>query len=273
MDYSYTRERITPENSGSMDLSILVSKDGFSFYLCSRSLPFDPVCFFSKQIETTEHLNLFNELNDYKEFDRLIFNRSVIVFHTGAFSIVPDEFYSAWQHEQLLFLTSKRKEGIVHLVSRSSEMNLNVIFEMPGELFDSLVSRFPGIRIIHSACPSMHFGYREKGPACIIYHYGSSISLCIISDHKLKLFNIFTVQNENDLVYFTSNALRNCNIPVQGLRLYIMGRRDSGSPDFELMKRYITEPSHYKPDYAGNNELNIPENLIFNHLEGLFCES
>jgi hypothetical protein len=273
MDYSYIREKITKEISVTSELSILLSQDGFSFYISPKDKPDNPLFFFSRQTDHKDYNSLLNEIQGFKDFEQFNFERSIAVFHTESFSVIPDEFYHPEYHDEYLFLTRPKNEKAVSLVSRISELNLHVLFEMPLNLYEFLNSSYPGIRFIHSACPSLHFGSQKSDPACIICHFGSSISVTILRNKELKFYNIFPVRNENDLVYFLSNALRSCDMLDKDTKLYFVGAKDADSPDFLLIKRYISKPVTYQFFLEGISDYPFPVNMIFNHLEGLLCAS
>jgi len=273
MDYSFIREEINSENSNNYVLSILLSQDGFYFYVAGKESIYTPVQFISRRFDKTSIESLIRELESFKEFDNLIFHKSVVIYHTDTFSLVPGEFYSSEYQDGFVNLLHLKKDNTNTVVSGVPGMNINIVFHIPERLSAIIESKFPHSSIIHSACPSLHFGFHRSEQSCIVNHFGSSISVTIFSENELKLYNIFPVQNENDLIYYISLTLRSCNMMNQETSLYFLGDKDKDSNDCQMISRYINKPVSYAPLQNVTDELNFPPGMLFNHLEALPCVS
>lgn len=273
MDYSFIREKINSENSRNYILSILLSRDGFYFYISGKGPEQIPVSYISKEPDKPGMENLINELEGFTEFDQLIFHKSVIIIHSEFFSLIPEIFYSSQNQDSLINFSGSRHDHVFTYVSEIPEMNIKVVFSVPEKLNELIKLKFPEATILHSACPPVHFGYNKPDKSCIVYHFGTSISVTVFDDRKLKLFNIYPVSNENDLVYFINLALHSCNFKGQHLPIYFMGVKDNESDEYKAISRYFSRPLNYIPDQKVMEDINFPVRILFNQLEGLSCVS
>ncbi len=270
MDYLYNREKFNPEYSINYILSIQLSLDGFCLYIANKESVNTPVYLLSKRLKKPGIRSMINELKKFHDFDALVFHRTIITYHTHSFLLIPDEFYNQDLISDYFLLLQSEIEEVKTFVSIIPVLRTKLIFNVPLEILSILNDKFPQTQLLHSACPSLQFGIHKTGAICVINHFGTSISITVFKDKELYLFNIFSVKDENDLLYFVSNSLQSCNLERQVTDLYLIGKEED-SPEYLIISKFISEPLKYLPDLKEFNSSDFPVNILFNHLEGLNC--
>lgn len=271
MDYSYIRESFNKDYSNNYILSIQLDPDGFSFYVRDKDSLNKPLYWLSKRFEKPGIASLTRELNDFQEYDKNIFYKTIIIYHTDKFCLIPSEIYNPDNQDNYMRLTHSLPDNINFHTSDILELKVKALFCLPEELNRLIKLKFPTAMLVHSACPALNFGIRKSEKTCIIYYYGTSLSITVFEKKDLKLFNIFSVSDKNDLIYYILNALKSCNQKVAETIFYISGVREEDSNEYNTLSKYISKPFVYNPLLQEVNNSDIPVNMLFNHLEALFC--
>ena len=271
MDYSFVRESFNKDYSNNYVLSIQLEPDGFSFFISTKDSLNSPLYFLFRRFERSGIESLWRELNNFNEYDKINFYKTIIIYHTDKFCLIPEEFYNPDDQDKYLKLTQSMTEELSNYSSDIQEIKAKIVFSLSEELNSLVNLKFPSAILLHSACPAIHFGIQKSGKSCVIYYYGSSISIAVFDKNELKLFNIYQVKDENDLIYFILNALKNCNQKVSETNFYFSGMGEDGSRESIAVKKYIPDPVFYNPSFQDMDTSDIPVSMLFNHLEALHC--
>ena len=101
------------------------------------------------------------------------------------------------------------------------------------------------------------------------------MELAIVKDQKLALYNIFELQDENDIIYFVLNAYKLTGLDPVTHSLFISGLLPKTSDAVNIVGKYIKNIRFYTTDYTiipGEGESTIPSHYFLNHREILNCE-
>ena len=271
MDYSYIRETFNKDQSNNYVLSIQLEPDGFSFYVSNKESMNTVLCFLSERFEKPGIESLTRELSNFKEFDNTIFYKTIIIYHTDNFCLIPVEFYNTDNQIHYLRLIQNLPDDICIYSSDIQGIKAKAVFYLPEELNGLIKVKFPSSIILHSACPAINFGIHKTGKSCITNYYGSSISIAVFDKEELKLFNVYPVKDDNDIIYFILNALKSCKQGVQETNFYFSGLGKDGSKESIAVLKYLPNPVFYTPVLQDMNTSDILVTKLFNHLEAMHC--
>ena len=271
MDYSYIRDSFNIANSHNYILSLELSSDGFSIYITEKDFIKRPLYFFSRRFDNPGGFQrLISELNNFHQFDNIKFHKSHIIFHTPEFCLIPNELHSP--ENEAGFMNLSHPADIQNMVCTSDipSINAKVVFNIPDDINRLIESKFSDFVLIHSISSSVNYGIKKSEKVCMINHYGSSISITVFEDKNLKFFNVFSIHNHNDLIYYTLTILKNCDIKLPDVLLYFSGVKNKDSDDFLTLSGYINNSVYFLPELTDTEVLDFPTGLLFNHLENYY---
>jgi hypothetical protein len=271
MDYSYIREALNKDLFNNFVLSIQLEPDGFSFYITHKESIYKPLYFSSRKFEKSGIGSLIQELKQFHEFDNDPFHKTLIIYHTSRFCMIPDELFNPEQLMDYFRLSHPISDDEIILTSDIQLINSKVLYGVHNGLITFLKTKFPEAFLIHSACPAINYGMKKSGKTCLITHYEKSISIAVFDMSALKLFNIYKVHDVHDLVYYIFNSLKSCNQEISETVFYFTGIAEKDSDKKNVLARYISKPVYYKPELMEVYEPGFPSTILFNHLEGLNC--
>jgi hypothetical protein len=270
MDYSFERENFRAERNENCILSIQLSPDGFSFYIADKDSFNRPLYFFQKILDEPGLSPLMSALIDFNGFNEKNFYRTDVVFNTHEFCLIPEEMFSDESGIEFLRLSHPLPDQFKSYSSKIHGVNARVMFHVPDALKQILESGFVKFNIFHSVCPSSAFATKMKGRSCVINSFGKGITITITEENSLLFFNTFSMADENDLVYYTLNAIKNCKLRAQDVQIYLTGF--DPQKNFTLFSKYISQPVVYTPELSDMPE-GFPSGILFNHLEAVNCVS
>jgi hypothetical protein len=271
MNYSYIREAFNPDKPNNNVLSIQLSLDGFSFYVADKESINRPIYFFSKNFDLTGPGGMIKELEDFRLFDGKVFNKTRIIFHTPEFCLIPDSIYEPETVPEFMRLIQPLPDKFKLCTTEIPAIQAKVAFYVQPELKTTIESKFNESTLLHSGVPTVHFGIKQNKNACLIHYYGKSISITVFVNNNLRLFNIFSIKDPNDLVYYTLSSLKSCKLKSKETVVYLSGINNEESEVFKILARYISKPVMYIPELIESDIPGFPTSLLFNHLEDLNC--
>ena len=268
MDYSYIRDSFNIANSNNYILSLQLSSDGFSFYISEQDSIDRPLYFFSKRLDSPGGIqSLISELSDFQQFDNIKFHKSYIIFHTKEFCLIPDELHSPENEAGFMNLSHPIDKQNKVYTSDIPSINAKIVFNVPDDLNKLIESKFSDFSLLHSIYASVNYGIKKSEKVCVINHYGNSISITVCEDKNLKFFNVFSIHDHNDLIYFTLTTLKNCKIKLTEVTLYFSGVKNKDSEEFLTLSRFINNSVYFLPELRDTEGLDFPTGLLFNHLD------
>ncbi len=271
MDYSYIRETLNKDLFNNYVLSIQLDPDGFSFYICHQESINRPLYFSFRRFEIPGIDSLIRELKEFSEYDNNPFHKTIIIYNTSKFCIIPDEFYKPDHLTEYIKLSHPVSDKEIIYSSDIQEINTKVLFCIPEDLNTVLNLKFPNAIVLHSACIDLNFGIKKSGKTCLINRFGTLSSIAVFDNSELKLYNIFSIHDEIDLVYYLFNSLKSCNQKASEIVCFLAGISKEDSEKNILLSKYISNPVYYQPELIDVNISDFPVNMLFNHLEAFSC--
>jgi len=275
MDFSFIREDFDINSIAKSMLSIQINPDGFSFVICPVNSIQNPDYIYIKTIDNPETENLKDALLSFNGFDLKEFYSIRIMFPESTFALVPESIFDLQDMKAYLKLThppQAHKKPLSHMVAGVGAI---CVFSIDESLFKLLRKKFPGSDFCHTFLPLCTYALSTRQDGCFIQIYKNMMELLMIKDQKLLLYNIFELQNENDIAYFTLNAYKTSQMDLISNPLCIAGFLTENSEAINISGRYIKNIRYYSADdinKAQFGSLNYPLNYFLNHREILNCE-
>ncbi len=167
-----------------------------------------------------------------------VFRKCTLTFDTPEFTLVPSAFFEREKEQALLEFHTGRTHQHVSSLS-ISELNADLIFDTDAAI-RQLIPKFPNVRIFPTAYLfaryALLFSPRDES-SIHAFHAPGQLLLCIYKNRQLQLLNHYTVQGEEDVLYFVSNAAMQLNIDMEHVALKLYAH-ESDKKTLALLKNY-----------------------------------
>jgi hypothetical protein len=275
MDYSFIRENFDINSIAKNILSIQVSLDGFSFVISPVENQQSVDYIYIKKIEKQDSENLIDALSSFQGFDQKEFYAIRIMIHETFFTLVPEPIFDLIDMKAYLKLNHPPRAKSKNLSNRISAANAVCVFSLEESLYELLKKKFPGADFCHTSLPFCTMALNKSSDGAFIQCYEKTMELAIVKDQKLALYNIFDLQDENDILYFVLNTYKSTGLDPATNPLLISGLLPKTSDKLNLIGKYIKDIRFYATDYIiipEEGESNFPSHYFLNHREILNCE-
>jgi hypothetical protein len=275
MDYSYNREGYDISSITKSILSIQISPAGFSFVISPSDFTKSVDYIYIKKLEDANPENLLASLLTFNVFDLKEFYAIRIMVHEGYFALVPESLFDLRDMKAYLSLNHPHRLKCKALSNRINATGAVCVFSMDQTLYFLLKNKFPGADFCHTSLPFCSMALNNKSDGCFVQSYENSLEIAVVMHQKLLLYNIFSIQSENDIVYFILNAYKSLSLDPYSLPLIIGGVLTKNSESVKLAEKYIKSIRFYEnPDalLTINGEFEYPSHYFLNHREILSCE-
>lgn len=140
-------------------------------------------------------------------------------------------------------------------------------FAMQKEIVAVVKNRFPQVEFIHSAAStisySLELAKNHTEPMLHLILHEGALELCLINNGKLFLYNTFTYQTLEDLVYYPLFIAEQFNLNPTQLYLNLSGNVFPNSPEFEMIKKYFSVVHLAPLDIRSKYAIRMEEELIY----------
>ncbi|MCB8994825.1 MAG: DUF3822 family protein [Bacteroidales bacterium] len=275
MEYLYIREDFDIHSISEKILSIQISLDGFSFIINPFNKKEKSDYIFIRRIDLNDPDSLPEALDSFKQFDQKEFYAIRIIFHEKTFTLVPDSLFDLSDMKAYINLNHPSLSRKKNISSRIIQAEAVCIFSVEQDLYDLLRKKFPGADYCHSSLPLITFALNQKTDGCFVQCYERSLEIASIKNGGLFMYNIFELQDINDIVYFILNSFKSAELDPQFNPLLIAGVLPEKSEAIAVARKYIKDIRFYSSNYSltvGKGELQYPLSYYLNHREILNCE-
>jgi hypothetical protein len=219
--------------------------------------------------------NLTEALGSFTGFDLKEFYAIRIIIHESHFALVPESVFDLKDMKAYISLNHPPLSNRKALSNGISIAGAVCVFSIEESLYKLLRNKFPGADFCHSSLPLCTMALNEEIDGCFIQVYEKSMEMAIVKTQKLVHYNIYELQDENDIVYFVLNAYKSVNLNPLSHPLYIAGNLPGNSEIVRTTGKYIKEIRFYLTDYVivpEEGEFGYPSHYFLNHREILNCE-
>jgi hypothetical protein len=275
MIHSFIRDSFDLSAISDKILSIQVSQDGFSFVIQSPEEVRAPDFIYIRNNPDPISGNLLTVLKEFTDLDLKEFYNIRILMHETRFALVPEEIFDLQDTKAYLKVNYPHESEGKSISNAIPGAGAVCVFIMNEALYKLLKTKFPGADFCHTSLPFCSMAGNISGDSCCIQVYGKTMEVAAFSDKKLLLYNIFNLQNGNDIVYHVLNTYRTIKANPDQVPLIISGLLKENSEIHYLAARYIKNISFYKAEGFRNTgipEDDIPPHYFINHKEVLHCE-
>jgi len=275
MDYSFIRENFDINNITKSILSIQISLDGFSFVISPSDSHTIVDYIYIKRIESQNNHRLIEELTSFNGFDQKEFYSIRIIVHETNFTLVPDTIFDLKDMKTYLKLNHPPRSKSKNISHRIPAAKAVCVFSMEESLLDILKNKFPGADFYHTSLPLSSSAINKNLQGCYIQCFEKTVEVVVVRDQKLVFYNVFELQNENDLVYYVLSVYKSTGLDPHLHPLFISGILPGTSASIELAGKYVKDIQFYIPEgilFPEQGEPQFPTHYFINHKEILNCE-
>lgn len=177
-----------------------------------------------------------------------VFRRCTISYDVMRFSLVPLAFFSPEKARQMLEFNCGEVENEISSIELR-EFDAVLIHEIPSWT-PALQSSFPNARLLPSAFLFLkHAGMiaEREGHSIMIYRDSTMMMLAAFNSRKLLICNAYPIHNDEDILYYASNAAMRLNIDFEHAPLHIYAHAKDNSL-FGLLNHYNRKTVQVYPE-------------------------
>lgn len=167
------------------------------------------------------------------------YKKTIVAVNTPHSLIVPDSFFD--ESRSLTLLQSQFKIGNdVKIISeRIDTENAFIISAINDSIYNKLTQLFPTAHLITGAFVLFNIPNQGADYMINIFADQEKIVLNAFKGGKLILFNIYSISNDEDFIYFILNALDKLNFELSNTQANLMGLIYESDSKFNLLSNYI----------------------------------
>jgi len=236
-------------------LSIQISLDGFYFSILDipkgKYIVLKGHHFFLKRPRLL--LKLVREVFDKDEILACNFKSVEILYATRKFTLVPQTFYSRGSLDKYLWFNNVQDRGYVVAKNLFPKAACFCIFDIPQNLNEFLLAKYPKTEIKHSLFPLVE-GVLKRNRAyplkdqVHLNFFRESFELVVVTGSKLICCNIFNYKTERDILYHVLFTYDQLKLSPESTELILHGQIPQVSPVYSLFKKYVKLTSFAKLD-------------------------
>jgi len=236
-------------------LSIQISLDGFYFsildILKGKYVVLKGHHFFLKRARLL--LKLVREVFDTDEMLACNFKSIEILYATRKFTLVPQAFYSRGSLDKYLWFNNIQERGFVVVKNLLPKAACQCVFDIPQNLNEFLLTKFPKTEIKHSLFPLIE-GVLKRNRAFPVKDqvhlnfFRESFEIVVVNGPGLTCCNIFNYKTERDILYHVLLIFDQLKLSPESTELILHGQIPPVSPVYHLFKKYVKLTSFAKLD-------------------------
>ena len=263
-------------------LSIQISLDGFYFSILDipkgKYVVLKGHHFFLKRARLL--LKHVREVFETDEMFACNFKSVEILYATRKFTLVPQTFYLRGSLDKYLWFNNVQERGFVVIKNTFPKAECFCIFDIPQNLNEYLLERFPRTEIKHSLFPLVEGGLKRNRSFPVkdqvhLNFFRESFELVVVNGSRLTCCNIFNYKTERDILYHVLFTFDQLKLSPESTELILHGQIPQVSPVYHLFKKYVKLTSFAKLDntfqYSYTFSL-LPEHYYSSLLSIYKCE-
>jgi len=260
--YDYLDESFRKEESSEYTLSIQVNLNGFSF--CIRKAKDEQLLVFKHtEVKISNEQLLTRRFEDWIHEEELLqkqYKSQELIVLGHHFTLLPsnlndDQIFS--DSIRLLFPTQAEDYSI----SEIEELNANLLFLVSPELKRLLNDNFYSIRLKHGVENLIRYNaFGEEGKQVRLFFDEKDLYIVYFDGHQLMLCNSFGIKHANDAVYYALTALKQYNVQLKSIPVFIAGKSVFLDASKSLLEKYFLSVDYFIP--SSNNQVGLDKKTI-----------
>jgi len=198
---------------------------------------------------------LFNFLDKHQVMDYQ-FQQVLVVHNNPWFSLVPSSLYDPnYLGDYLKYnaaLLADDNPAIDYLV----DMDLHAVYIPFTHVNNALLDRFSAFDFIHHSTALLKKLYSQQkqlnSDKVYAYIEGHSMSLAIFKNKGLSLFNVFEIQNPDELLYYLLFSLEQQSLEADSIELELFGSINENDPNHKRICEFVKNVQFYIPEVPFN---------------------
>jgi len=260
--YEYLDESFRKEESSEYTLSIQVSLNGFSF--CIRNTKDGQLLVFKHtEVKISNEQLLTRRFEDWVKEEELLqkqYKSQKLIVLGHHFTLLPSNF-----NDDQIFSDSIRLlfpiQTVEYSVSEIEEINVNLLFLVSPEMKRFLNDNFDSIQLKHGVENLIrHTAFGEKGKQVRLFFDEKDLYIIYFDEHQLMLCNSFGIKHANDAVYYALTALKQYNVQLKSIPVFIAGKSVFLEASKSLLEKYFLSVDYFIP--PSNNQAGLDEKTI-----------
>ncbi|MGP2569547.1 DUF3822 family protein [Ornithobacterium rhinotracheale] len=235
-------------------LSILFEKDGFSF--CSfKDQKIIATDFTPYEVNSEVAIELVLE---HKIKDNLYLKQEYDQVYAQVlgeqFCIVPDEYYQQEKDNELwISFNTELYENDKVVNEKLVNTDAHFLYSYPIEIEQMLSKFYPKYEISSASSAFLNaISTDNETPEVFVNIHHRSVEILCLKNQKLLFYNVFSVQSENDIIYYILNVYKQLSLDTNQDKLYFFGNEENWEG---LIKKLLNFVRHVIPGVNDATEL------------------
>ena len=270
------------EQSNLYHLSIQISLDGFSFAILDipkgKYTVLKSTNFFLKRPRLL--LMKVRELMTEDEHLNLKYKSVEIIYSTENFTLVPQAFFQNGSADKFFGFNQEIEKGYVVDKTLLTKAEAWCIFNIPENLKEFLLLKFPKATIRHNLFPLVERALKEnknlpERKQVHLNFFRTYFELIVLSGTKLFLCNQFNYSGENDVIYYVLYVFDQLKLSPETTELLLHGQLQPKDPMYQTFKKYIRKTvfAHPSSQFSHSYTFNqLPDHYFTTLLDLYKCE-
>ncbi len=157
------------------------------------------------------------------------------------FALIPSDFYVKGHGRQILENTARLNKGEHIYTDVWAGNEIAHVFAIPNPIIDWITTHFHGSTFSHSATAinRLYKSYPKSETFALLQVEDYSAEFYVADKERLKFYNIFPYEIEEDLLYLILFALEQSGILAPEIELKLAGKAIKGEKLYMLLENYM----------------------------------
>lgn len=165
-------------------------------------------------------------------------------------TLIPDAVFEADKCRDYLGLNFGREFSGICMNRQINQSDIQCVFHLPSELATLLQQLFKGISFTHASNIFVESALRDfKGqpkPVVLAHPAGESMSITVVENSELKLFNYYDYKSPEDLAYYIMFVVEEMGLHADQIGVYLGGELAKHDEAFSILSNYLNHLDFYQ---------------------------
>lgn len=235
---------------------------------------------FEEDIQQESLPLMFDKILNHHEWFAFPFGTVYLMYQNNLNTLVPMPLFDEKEKSLYLGFNQPFQENNRILFDTLKTSEAVNVYYIPNPVAEKAKDFWPHVKLLHfvsGLIESLAINYKNRtsGNDLFLHTREGFFDLVYFRENKLFFSNTFAYRTKEDFIYFLLAAVEQLHLNPEQVSLLLMGKIDNGSPEYEMIYRYIKHSrfieknNNFHYSYLLDNVTHYHHYVLYNLLQ---CE-
>lgn len=179
-----------------------------------------------------------------EEFDAVL-----VSYNCPHCTLVPDAVFESDRCRDYLALNYRQEFSGICMSEKIGQSGIHIVYHYPSEIATIFQQLFHSVTLSHAGSSVIDAALREykaeRNPVLLVHPSAESMSITLVENGELKLFNYFEYRSPEDLVYYILFVVEQLKLRPTEVMVILAGQIQLHDESYNLLKSYVHSLTFY----------------------------